>query len=453
MEIKNVDEIEGYIKDFVVGKKDNFLIDNIYWIKANWKIVLTEDKNTTKTACISMPKEDSGHYTMYFNKDFIMKNIENKDWLIFVFLHELMHKLNGDLLREERNSLRNNFNLVFDIKINAGIIKDYLKEGWHFLKSFYKDTGLVVNFLLNPIFNFIDIPDIYNNGEKQANAMKAIEKMKFKDEKWILDKPGLARWYIDAWFKDVSVAMLYERLERIINRQYLSTFVDTLVLLGYHGFSRGYLLAEKKFIEIEEEIEKDNSRIIIEAVRHALEDDGDNRIMDRVITSQRGIIPAAGRRELMLLYRKKYPFFFPNDMEAAAATYRNMNLYIDVSGSVEDVLPLIYRLVDSVKSYLNDPIYLLSGIVKEISLSELHNGLLITNSVTDFDELLKHAFNNNFKKFLVITDGEGDIDMDRVKDVKERKMEIYQVLTEEVNEYANPWEIIAKKIWILRSNK
>jgi len=457
MEIKTVDEIEGYIKDFVVGKKDNFLIDNIYKIKANWKIVLTEDKNITKTACISMPKENTGHYTMYFNKDFIMKNIENKEWLVFVFLHELMHKVNGDLFREDSRNygflLRNNYNLVFDIKINTGIIKDYLKEGWHFLKNFYKDTGMVVNFILNPAFDFNDIPDIYNNGEKQAEIMKSIEKIKFKDERWINDKPGLARWYIDAWFKDVSVAMLYERLEKIINPQYLSTFVDTLILLGHHGFSKGTLLSEIKFIEKEEEIEKDNSRIILEAVRHALEDEGDNKIMDKVITSQRGIIPAAGRRELMLLYKKKYPFFFPNAMEEIAAAYRNVNLYIDVSGSVDYDLPFIYKLVDSVKSYLNDPIYLLSNGVEEVSLAELRNGLVITSHSTDFDEVLKHALNNNFKKLLVVTDGDGRIDRGYIKEVKEKKIEGYLVLTDEINEYANAWEEVAKKVWILRSNK
>jgi len=449
MFIKNTDEIEGYLIEYIKSIKDEFLIVYFYKLKSDWKILLTNDDEITQTACIMKGKQTNKYY-LYFNNNFITKNIKDKKQLIFVFLHEIFHKIKGDLLREYCNYYfmsSHVSNIVFDIAINTMLIKNYVKEGFYFLKEFYKDTDYVANFLLSPAFEITDIPDIYSNGEKQEEIIKRIKEKKFKDEHIIKNKEDLAKWYIDAWFNDASLQKLIEVLESIVEFSLPPFFI----LLGSHGYDLDDMIEQN--IDIEDEFENNNSNELIKAIRAAMQEEGDRILNDKVITTKRGILPSFGRRELMLLYKKKYPFFFPNTIEDMAQVYKNVNLYIDVSFSVENFLSFVYGLVNSVKAYLNDRVFIFSGEVEEMSINQLKKGLVLSTGGTNFDELVSHAITNDFKKILVITDGRGDISKDLINEIKKRRMEIFVVLLDDIYFYNNGFQTVAKKVWVLKKNE
>jgi len=82
-----------------------------------------------KTPTASIGFSNSKLY-LRFNKGFIKKYVSTPDCLLFVVLHELMHKIYGDLFTNLTNnkSDSNNFiaNIAFDLHINRKLCHDFL---------------------------------------------------------------------------------------------------------------------------------------------------------------------------------------------------------------------------------------------------------------------------------------------------------------------------------------
>ncbi len=449
MDIKHPDEIQMYINQFILETKIPFLIEQIYKIKSNWYFHFTEYDSNIKTAAVI--RRDYYVYDIFFNRNFLKEHVKNKNDLVFVFLHEFFHIINGDLLRDMKywKARKVITNIIFDIKINSEILKNYSKNGYHFLRRFYKNTKNVFNLLLYPLFEYSDLEDnsIFENGEKQLEIVKKIENMKFENEDIIKDKKKLAMWYINAWFKNFSLDMLLKSIEEILKIN--TVFID-VVLIGNHNnyFKKDEVKKEK--IIIDEFVEKDNRNAIINIVKKILEEDGEKLIIDKFITTRRGVLPNLGRRETFFIAGGVYPFFFKNLVVDDDEFYKNTHIYIDVSGSVLEELPFIYKLIESIKLYISEPIYLFSTKIEEISIEELKNGEIKTTYGTDFNCVILHAINNNFKKILIITDGRGSISDDNIVFAKEKNIEIFVILT--TNKYKNPFEIIAKKTWLIIDN-
>ncbi|MCX8094332.1 MAG: VWA domain-containing protein [Candidatus Goldbacteria bacterium] len=443
MKIKDISEIEEIINQYIIESKDLFLIENIYKIKPNWQFFLTDKTDVTQTAAVV--KTNDGKYNIYFNTDFLDTHVKDKKDLIFVFLHEVLHIVNGDLLKNLWMSFNPKIsNIIFDIKINSSIIKYHLKESYNFLKNLYGDTSNVFNLLLCPIFDLSYIFDdsISFNEEKKKEITNKIVKMKFVNEKIIRDKKLLAKWYIDVWFNDFSSdKLLYE----VLNILDIRNMDIEVLLLGNHGHDRFGFLFEKN-IDIDEFLRPDNKNEIIRMVKRVLEEDGEKKIIDKFITSKYGVIPNPGRREVFLMKSNVYPFFFPNNIDDDCETYKNSHVYIDVSASFERELPFIYKLVESAKMYISEPIFLFSDKIVKIRMQELKKGVVKTSFGTNFDNVLLHALQNKFKKILIITDGIGNVSCDLKKKVQ-NNMEIFVVLLENNK---NPFQGIAKKTWILR---
>ncbi|MBP7792575.1 MAG: hypothetical protein KA120_05875 [Candidatus Goldbacteria bacterium] len=448
MEIKSELDIENYLDKYLLILKNDFLNSYIYKYTKNWKIRLTNNLTVASTACLMLDR-DTGRYTIYFNEDFLKENIKNEKQLFFVFLHELFHKIEGDLLREAGlfyHFVPETINLIFDIRINSIILKKYFKEGWHFLNEFYKDTDNVFCFLLSPCFTFKDVDDIFKNGDKQGKIIEMIKKKKFKNEEIIKDKEGLAKWYVEAWFKEKSLYNLFIGLRDILKLN----LMQPVFFLGDHTFNDNKFV-HSKIKKDDEEIKRNDAETIIQALKNAFEDDANKTVNDRCLSTKYGILPAFGRREFMMLYKKKYPFFFPNVLDDFFSTYKKVNLYIDVSGSMDNCISFVYKLVLSAKEYLSDPVYLLSGEIIEIKLAELMKWKVKTNYATNFDKALQHSIEKKFQKLLIITDGIGFINPQLAGEIKQRKMDIYVILVNENFYLNNPWENITKKYWTLQS--
>jgi len=448
MEIINESQLEDIINKYFFKNKELYLLEKYAKLISNIKYKITDDSEI-KTAAV---KRINGklHY-IFFNRKFLEKSIETYDDLFFVFLHETHHIINGDLIRW--NPMINFFyyNVIFDIKINSQIIKDFFKEGYHFLNKFYPDKEMVLNFLLSPNFRFDELNKVYADESLQKKILKKIKKMKFKDEYLIKDKNKFAELYIEAWFKKTSADKLYFKFKEAINTEKLKNI--EIILLGSHkGIGNGLYMRFGNEIELDDMVKKDNREQIIKVIKKIFEEDREKQIKDVVSTIQRRLIPNVGRRESFLLYKNIYPVFFPNQIYDECPTYKGTNIYIDVSGSFKDELSFIYKLIESVKDFITEPIYIFSEYVTTIDFEELKNGKVKTSFGTDFDEVLMHAFENNFKKILVITDGVGIIKEENKINAIKKKMEIYLVLLEESEEYVNPWEEIALKKFVLRKN-
>lgn len=80
-------------------------------------------------------------------------------------------------------------------------------------------------------------------------------------------------------------------------------------------------------------------------------------------------------------------------------------LYIDVSGSMWAVLPLLYGAFGRLKSFINPTICIFSTEVVQISLLDLKKGKIITTNGTNISCVTRDMIARNIKRALIVTDG------------------------------------------------
>lgn len=79
-------------------------------------------------------------------------------------------------------------------------------------------------------------------------------------------------------------------------------------------------------------------------------------------------------------------------------------IYLDVSGSMYEYLPLVIKLLTNLNKDL-DYVWGFSTKIAKHDLGMLEKGQLVTTGGTDFDCVLQHIIDNKFSHVLVITDG------------------------------------------------
>lgn len=82
-------------------------------------------------------------------------------------------------------------------------------------------------------------------------------------------------------------------------------------------------------------------------------------------------------------------------------------IYLDVSGSTMPYLPEIIRLIANVSDEL-DYVWGFSNMIAKHSVQDLEEGKIVSTGGTDFDCVVDHAIENEFKHIVVITDGEAN---------------------------------------------
>ena len=317
--------------------------------------------------------------------------------------------------------------------------------------DFYAPSKTAIGLILCPPFtqNDVESGEIFKPDFPAKVAAKAA-KRRINDRNNVNSMVELGKWYADAWLKDLPVNNLLERLMKIFKDS--NGGMQDIILLGSHGNGAGKSDDNQEEFQVDDfgETDKNNEREVATAIQKSLEQDGDNACSVNTITTMTGLVPFPGRRETFMLSAGMNPIFYKNNMEAMGIDYRKLNMYVDTSGSAMDELPFIYKLVGNVKNYLSDPIYLFSGTIRPISVSDFLTGKAKTNYGTNFNLIFRHAFEKGFQKILIITDGEDFIDQIIIETIKSRRLEVYVLLTKQDNEYSTILNQVAKKIWVLR---
>jgi hypothetical protein len=81
------------------------------------------------------------------------------------------------------------------------------------------------------------------------------------------------------------------------------------------------------------------------------------------------------------------------------------DVYLDVSGSVDAMLPHLYGALSTLRMYVSPKVHLFSTRVQTIGLDRLCAGEVRTTGGTDLACVLRHVANERPKKVLIITDG------------------------------------------------
>ena len=107
-----------------------------------------------------------------------------------------------------------------------------------------------------------------------------------------------------------------------------------------------------------------------------------------------------------MLAGSAWPVFFTR---AAQHVPASANVYLDVSGSMQEYIPWMYGVINGMMRYMAPKIYLFSNKIVEITRAELQQGQLRSTGGTDFDCVIKHLAAARVPTALVITDGMADI--------------------------------------------
>ncbi len=396
MQIKKPQDIADAIKSFVKQVKDPVVLAACHTFMSDFEVVITDDKNLCATACIT------GSNKLIFNKQFLDQDVKDKEELFFIFLHEIHHRINGDLnpvFEYDYMPGHHIYNIIYDIRINAHLMSRYTKAAHTFTSRFYGGRSMT-SALLKPWFEEEQRSEIFNNEEMQKKAVENVRKsVRFflKNRK---KRDAFTKLYMDAWFGSGGIHALVKRAADILNDYEFSN--ETLI-----GTHTGGAM-EKSEIKAAPILnrDKDNRAAVFEAVKAALVEGGAKQAHMDVYAVERGLVPVYGRREIFLQAGGFYPCFFANTVVKEHMTECRTHLYLDVSGSMLSKLEVLTGLLLSVKKYIGDSAWCFSGHVEKLPASGLANGVFSTTWMTDFVLPLQHAMDNRHEKILMASDGD-----------------------------------------------
>ena len=451
--------------------------DVVHWVLG--RLTRVSDvafSSKVETACIRMLGDE---YRIEFSPEFVKKQLESPEDILFVLLHEIHHKLRGDFFRDlacsASSTERRLANVVEDIRINAHLCNEYFPRCVGLLEKLYA-KGSFPGILLAP-------PPVVirNNAEKlgcpdlgQVDAMQDVEQVpRYELESFMArvmetygrqgDEAGkIAEWYVDAWLEDCTVQGLVDRLMELLGREILEI---EIILLGDHSGRKTRLpkfagALDDPFYRYTagegDELEEDCINPVMQSrqaeklhreIRKALAPDPKNPRDAVLFVPERSVFPPGGRRESFLLSCGVWPVFFENTVLQVTKDFCRVHMYIDVSGSTSEIQPFLYGLVRHLGDLAGEPVYLFSNQVAEISLGDLEGGVRRSTGGTDFDCVIEHAVKNRFGKVLMITDGMADMREENKERVRKGEVDLYVLIT---NEYHHRGlDGLAKRIWRL----
>jgi len=397
-----------------------------------------------------------GNGTLWWNREFFVKNVNTENKLEEVLFHELLHHVFGDFTR----SLDALNNIAADMVINATIGRTL--GHCDLMKSFYPDA----------------LPDKEGG---ISGLLRPETKVKAQMQKlrpcyqqiwgfWNRTAGHIGHVGQNTEMQEGQFSSIAELIE--ILRLFLpQSGFATVKLIGSHGSGNGSCTCQKPgdkedgegegqdeqdkqdqgrdpncpvhgdgCEEISAEVKSRIGKEIADHLEDACKQGGySDRLTEMVIKTircnstlvsklleefsedtelakiktyynvrkpKRSVVPRGGigRRDATLLGAGFIPVFWRMDRIIQGIKHRGLAMYIDVSGSVCSELPRICGLCHAMRREIED-IYQFSNKVVKTSIHDMAMGKLNTTGGTDYNCIIDHAVQNQHRRVLIITDG------------------------------------------------
>ncbi|MEY3161655.1 MAG: hypothetical protein RIT25_1646 [Planctomycetota bacterium] len=118
-------------------------------------------------------------------------------------------------------------------------------------------------------------------------------------------------------------------------------------------------------------------------------------------------LPHLGRRTLVLRALGAEPLLHegPVAVRQSLRSGERVHVYLDVSGSMRDVVPALYGAVLDCADSVHPTVHLFSTLVADISLRELRSGTHSSTGGTDIGCVAAHMAKHRVRRALIVTDG------------------------------------------------
>ncbi len=133
------------------------------------------------------------------------------------------------------------------------------------------------------------------------------------------------------------------------------------------------------------------------------------------------------KRDLVLLAADILPFHYHNHAYRVTNQERGLAIYLDVSGSVNDHLPEIIGVIQSLKRDLLT-IFLFSNKVVEVPFRTLLQGKVQTTFGTDFNCIATSLVEQGLDKAVIVTDGYATMSEEHLLELRVKKIRTLAIL-------------------------
>lgn len=401
-------------------------------------------------------RRQGAEYRIEIGRKFLKEYVVTPHDVLHLLLHEALHRLRGDLHRPRPTEVpagraRILANLAADMLVNAAIDRFLLRRAPKYFRRLYDPDRLPTNLLLPPGMLLGRAA-----GALAQKALAVAAEAKFS--------PPLARLYAAAWRGEITYAELLRGLAETLPED-----LGAPRFLGDHdgpddheawrwlddtlgaGCDEGRRAGSGDAVDeerLESPPEPQEVRQMQEAVLAAVTNDAARPVRGPGPAPDRSVVPSSfGRRDLFFLAAGVWPTFFDRQLEGTGEDDRRVHVYIDVSGSTRRAWRYVYGLVLRLKSEIGEPVYLFSNRVVPVKHEDLATGAVRTTGGTDFDCVVEHALASRFRRILVVTDGEANLDGSLRRALLSSGTDVYAVLTEECPD--SPIVSVARRTWTL----
>jgi hypothetical protein len=156
--------------------------------------------------------------------------------------------------------------------------------------------------------------------------------------------------------------------------------------------------------------------------------------IERQDEEREGMLPYALRPQRADFVRQAMgvpALLHPERLMAAGIVRREqVHVYLDVSGSMDAVLPALYATLVSLSGLLHPKVHLFSTRIDDIDLRQLARGVRVTTGGTDIAPVTRHAIKSDVKRALFVTDGwVGRVPAEHSRELEQRKARFAVALT------------------------
>ncbi|MCY3853322.1 MAG: hypothetical protein OXG03_07115 [Gammaproteobacteria bacterium] len=376
-------------------------------------IVESDHVATASVECGNQPR-------LRINPTFVKQHAETPEKLLMLVMHELHHVLLGHTRLYEKITPIDNF--VFDCVINAMLSRmlpqpEYLR----LLTDFYSDKKFPECLLR---------PASAKNPERAQSIPMAIQAF-----------PQDTRKFWEELYKSLysETGVSYDEIRNALALRLYEDTVSAIPLLGEH-FEDGEdghadETGSSPLIDILMETAETwpkpgRGQSWAELVQQAKVDlrpvPGNRSVLRNLLArlgrhrSDRGSstasdakwspptpLPSLNRRAAVLRALGVQPMFHPGEAKHLRRTRTNdkAHVYVDVSGSVTDVLPAIYGAVSDCRSWIHPVVHIFSTVVHDLAFQKLQSGQVDTTGGTNIACVAEHMATHKVSRACIITDG------------------------------------------------